>query len=551
MKRLNIFTLLSLLLLGAQLNDASAQNTRRVEVSKAYAPEVSVATKLVAPTDIEASQIEADDITYDIRPDTWRTVLSAYDYRPATATYWDFNRSTPFYIQADAGYPLSSNVEARYIMQSSKLGYFGVGLTHSGDYAARYGADGVKRSAGQSFSMNNGVDLLGAVIFDRRILEASAAYDYDIFNRYGEIGSPARLNFHDVNFSVRFGDNFANLKRLNFSVEAHTGYWHHRLPSSLDALSSYGEFNVGAEATLARMFKKSRVDVTASYDMWRGGSLYGDMRFGVDVGYSRRFKFVNLEVGVGYMYDKVSGRNKASHHILPHAKVLFDLKLDAFTPYVEFDTEVGQNGVSSLYKRNPYIDFGYMVDHFATMGNDRSYNLTLGFLGNVNTRFAYRVYVGANFVRNYLTFYVNREGLFAAATDGNTRVIYGAELEYLPIGGLRLGASIYGYWDDGSMEYVDNKPIFEADLFAEYTLRRWRFHLTSDFIGTRRWTNMVDNTTYSDKTKVDLGVGVSFDVTSDINIYVEGENLLNSKIYDFAYYYRSGIGFRAGVKIDF
>ena len=551
MKRLNIFTTLSLLLLGLSATDASAQSTRRVEVSKAYAPEVSVATKLVAPTDIEMSSIESDDITYDIRPDTWRTVLNAYDYKPATATYWDFNRSTPFHIHASAGYPLSSDVEARYIMQSSKVGYFGVGITHSGDFAARNSAEGVKRKIGNSFSMNNGVDLMGAVIFDNRILEATASYDYDIFNRYAEIATPARLHFHDANLSVRFGDSFANLKRLNFLVEAHTGYWHHRLPSSLDDISAYGEFNVGAEATLARIFKKSRVDITATYDMWRGGAIYGDMRFGVDVGYARRFKFVNVEVGIGYMYDKVSGCGRASHHFLPHAKALFDLKIDAFTPYIEVDTKVGQNGVASLYKRNPYIDFGYMSSIFANTPNDLSYNLTAGFLGNVNTRFAYRVYAGANFVRDYLTFYINREGVFAVATDSNIRLVYGAELEYLPIGGLRLGASIFGYWDDGSMKYVDNKPTFEADLFAEYTLRRWKFHITSDFIGTRRWTSIIDDTIYSDKTKVDLGVGVSFDVTNDINIYLEGNNLLNSKIYDYAYYYRSGIGVQAGVKIDF
>ncbi len=552
MKGLNIFTTLSLMLFGvAVATDASAQNTRRVEVSKAYSPEVTVATKLVAPTEINSSPAIDVDIEYDVRPDTWRTVLNAHDYKPVRATYWDFNRSTPLYVQVDAGYPLSSNAEVRYNLQSAKVGYLGVGFTHSGDYAARYSADGVKRSVGNSFSMNNGLDVSGALLFDKRILEASATYDYDIFNRYAEIGSPARLNFHDANIGVRFGDNFANLKRLNFSIEANAGYWSHRLPEAVDNLKSYGEFNVGASAKLARMFKNNRVDVAASFDMWRGGAIYGDMRMGIDVGYARRFKLVNLEVGIGYMYDKVSGRKRASHFVMPHAKVLFDLKLDAFTPYVEVDTKVGQNGVASLYKRNPYIDFGYMADGFTSMANDSSYNVTIGFMGNVNTRFAYRAYVGANFVRDYLTFYINREGFFAAATDSNSRIIYGAELEYSPIGGLRLGASIFGYWDDGSMEYVDNKPMFEADAFAEYTLRRWKFHLTSDFIGKRRWTNIVDNTIYSDKTKIDLGVGVSFDVTQDINIYLEGVNLLNSKIYDFAYYYRSGIGFRAGVKIDF
>ena len=556
MKRLNIFTTLSIILLGVVASvDASAQNTRRVEVSKAYSPEVNVATKLVAPTEISSSSAIDVDIEYDVRPDTWRTVLNAHDYKPVQATYWDFNRSTPFFVQVDAGYPLSSNAEVRYNMQSAKVGYLGVGFTHSGDYAARYSADGVKRSIGQSLSMHNGIDVSGALLVDKRILEASVAYDYDIFNRYAEVGEAACLNFHDANIGVRFGDNFANLKRLNFSVEANAGYWSHRLPTAVDNREGYGEFNVGASAKLARMFRKNRVDVALSYDMLRGGSIYGDMRMGIDVGYARRFKFVNLEVGIGYMYDKVSGRNRASHYVMPHAKALFDLKLDAFTPYVEVDTKVGQNGVASLYKRNPYLDFSHMYDGFTTMANDLSYNLSLGFNGNVNTRFAYRAYFGVNFVRDYLFFYVNHDGNFCADTANNTRLVYGAELEYMPIGGLRLGGSISGVIDNMSSLYLANDPAYEANIFAEYTLRRWKFGISSDFVGKRRWTRLDEYGSIiapiEHKGYIDLGANVSFSVNNSIEVFVEGVNLLNAKIYDYANYYRSGIGFKVGVTIDF
>lgn len=557
MKGLNIFTVVSSLLLAVVVTpDASAQSTHHVDIKKAYKPEVAKATKLVAPTDINASSTIDVEIEYDIRPDTWRTVLNAHDYKPVKATYWDYNRSTPLYVKVDAGYPLSSDAEVRYIMQSSKVGYFGVGLTHSGDYAARYSAEGIKRSVAQSFSMNNGVDLLGAVIFEKRILEASASYNYDIFNRYAVAGDPQRLNFHDANIGVRFGDSFSNLKRLNFSVEAHGGYWYHRLPSAIDDFSNYGEANVGASATLARLFvKKNRVEVKAVYDMWMGGDVYRDTRLGLNVGYARKFGFVDVEAGVGYIFDKVSGRSKASHFITPFAKVLFDLKLDAFTPYIELDTKVGQNGVSSLYKRNPYIDFGYMYEGFANMANDRSYDVTIGFTGNVNTRFAYRAYFGANFIRDYLFFYVNHNGNFCADTADNTRLVYGAELEYMPIGGLRLGGSISGVIDSMNSLYWSNAPAYEANLFAEYTLRRWKFGISSDFVGKRMWSRVDEQgsilSPIEHKSFIDLGVDASFKVNNSIEVFVHGINLLNAKIYDHANYYRSGIGFKAGVKIDF
>ena len=43
-----------------------------------------------------------------------------------------------------------------------------------------------------------------------------------------------------------------------------------------------------------------------------------------------------------------------------------------------------------------------------------------------------------------------------------------------------------------------------------------------------------------------------FDFESDpIEAYVDGGNLLNQKIYDFAHYYNRGVGFMLGVKMDF
>lgn len=550
MKRRNIFITLTLILTTGICFEAHAQH--RVEVTKAYSPELTMSKKLLAPTVVNGTPKIELDIEYDVKPDTWSTILEAHDFKPAKATYWDFNSPKNFYLQAAAGYPLTSNAILRYSIHSVRMGYLGVGVTHWGDYAARYSADGVKRSISNSLSMRNGVDVNGGLYINNRLLEGYATYNHSLYNRYAAV-DPASLNFHDANIAVRFGDNFANLKRLNFLVEAHGGYWAHNVP----AFENYGEASVGASAKLARLFnQKNRVELRATYDMWLGGALYRDTRFGVTVGYARNFNIVKLEAGVGYMFDKVAGRSRASHFIMPRAKVLLDLKLDPFTPYVEVDTRVGQNSVASLYKRNPYIDFGAMSSQFASMANDINYNIIVGFSGNVQTRFAYRAYVGMSFVRDYLKFYITHNGAFAAVNDSDSRVIYGVELEYLPIGGLRIGGGIFGYFDTEKSRYVANTPTYEANLFAEYTLRRWQFAVTSDFIGKRRWSGMavgsdVAPIAFVDKGDIDLGVKVGFTISNMIDVYVEGVNLLNSKIYDYAHYYRNGIGFKAGVKLEF
>ena len=59
-------------------------------------------------------------------------------------------------------------------------------------------------------------------------------------------------------------------------------------------------------------------------------------------------------------------------------------------------------------------------------------------------------------------------------------------------------------------------------------------------------------TTFTMPTTFDLGAGVSYRVSRIVEVFAQGQNLLNSKhIYDYAYYYRPGIGVKAGVKIDF
>ena len=131
-----------------------------------------------------------------------------------------------------------------------------------------------------------------------------------------------------------------------------------------------------------------------------------------------------------------------------------------------------------------------MGAQFGKMANDLSYNLSIGFTGNVQTRFAYRAFFGVNFVQNQTLFYLTPEHNFSAVSANNTRLVYGAELEYMPIGGLRLGGSIMGVVDNVSSLYWSNDPAYEASIFAEYTLRRWHFGITSDFVGKRHWSQV-------------------------------------------------------------
>ena len=87
---------------------AGAQVEKRVEVTKAYVPSVESAAKLPIAPDMSDTTRLRPEIDYAVTPLSLRTPLELRPIRPATVTYWEFNRPLPFYLKVGAGYPLNS-----------------------------------------------------------------------------------------------------------------------------------------------------------------------------------------------------------------------------------------------------------------------------------------------------------------------------------------------------------------------------------------------------------------------------------------------------------
>lgn len=517
-----------------------------VEIVTTYRPEVASATKLLAPTRIADDPKIEPEVEYNVKTSLWQIDLNTHQFRPARASYWDYSGYKQFFVKADVGYPLASDLCFRYAMQTPKLGYFGVGVDHAGDFATRNG-----RSIAEIFNMQNRVLLNGGIFAGSRMFEASLAYDNDIYNGYAML-DPERRLFHDAELRMRFGDDFINLDKLNFAIEVDGGMWAHRLPQFENP---QGEYRAGASVKLARMFSDNLINVDLDFGMWQSSKQlsYGDIRFGGSVGYSRRFGFVSVEAGIGYLYDKVKMRDKASHFVLPRAKVMFDLEKASFVPYVELSSGVSHNDIASLYSLNPYVDYASMATSLSTMPNTLNYNLSLGFTGTVfESRLTYHAYVGADFIRDQLFWYISRQGEFGVDTSNNNRIFMGVGAKYLPIAGLELGLDFSCHFDNHKSQYAQSEPQMRGSVGVRYTLRDWSFYVDGKLLGAREWS-YVDRElpNFTMPTTFDLGAGVSYCINNRLEVFVKGQNLINSKIYDFAHYTQPGIGFKVGVKVDF
>lgn len=566
MNRLLYISLAVVALLVISGREPLSAQQGNVDIVTAYDPDIESASKLLAPITLIDDRKYEPEIEYNIESSLWQIELDAHLFKPARANFTDDILSTSyehFFAKAALGYPLGSDLALRYAIQEAKRGYIGVGVDHDGDFQPRLSAAGQKRTIANSFAMHNRVLLNGGVFIGesrQRMLEAAIIYDNDLFNGYA-MTSPERLMFHDANVALRFGDDFIDLSHLNFVVDVDGGVWAHRMPASDKAAT---EGRASASLKMARQFGKNRVDANVDFSLWQGGKQlnYRDIRFCFGGDYSRRFGFVTLEAGVGYTFDKIKMQDKAKHYVLPRAKVMFDLEKASFVPYVEVNSTIGNNGPSSLYGMNPYIDNAAMADKLCNMRNSFSYNLSLGFTGTVlKSRLSYQVYAGANFMQSHLFWYLTAPGMFGVTTANNSRIFVGAGVKALPVTGLEMSFDFYYHFDNNNSKYLLSDPSLRSMVDVRYTLSRWSFYINGDLCGKRAWSiaytltdeeGMEQPTEFSKPLTFDLGAGLSYRLGCGVELFVSGENLLNNKfLYDFAHYYKPGAGFMIGAKIDF
>ena len=80
--------------------------------------------------------------------------------------------------------------------------------------------------------------------------------------------------------------------------------------------------------------------------------------------------------------------------------------------------------------------------------------------------------------------------------------------------------------------------------------------MSGDLTGCREWSSdelAVGESVVAFEAPMtfDLRANIAFRATNSVEVFVMGNNLLDQNIYDFAHYYRNGIGFMVGAKIDF
>ena len=404
--------------------------------------------------------------------------------------------------------------------------------------------------------MRNRIGARGGLFVGRHTAAIDIDYRYDMFHRYAVAGSP-RLDYGDAGGAVRFGDDFADLSRVNFDVELHGRFWRD-IRAGKDTGIGRDMFSVGGSVRLARDFSGNEIEFELLYDQWSGCkalSDYADRQAGASLGYSRRLGNADLSVGVGYRYDKVTLLN-VSHFVMPRLRLAYSREGAAFAPFVELDTRVESNNYRSLAGRNPYIGFDAMTaGAIVSMPATRSYDLSGGFEGvTARGRLSYRASVGVSFMRDRIFWYNYDFAWFGAEAADDNRITAAAEIEYRPTGAWTIGGGVKYHADNTSTDLLCCEPKVEGVFRVRYTHSRFTIAAAVEAAGRRHWSVRgagIVSGEFTAPATADVSLWAEYAVTRRLAVFAEGRNLANTTLYDWANYYRNSINFRAGVKIDF
>lgn len=568
MKRFGIFLLFLLPLLSGE-RICAQQVEKRVEVSKAYMPRIESAVKLPLHPDLVDTVVLRPEVDYAVTPLSIRTQLDVRPIRPATLTYWLFDRPSPFYLKAGMGYPLHSDLDFYASTQNPDIGYAVGYVDHDGSYGRIPGTPGSTRMA---LRMDNRVGAAAGLYLGRHQLEGEVAYRNGVYDRYGMFpgmevfDAGGRRTESDLHARVRIGDDFVDLSRWNFDVVLSGGQWWNPLDaaSGRDDQSSFA-----GTAAVGRGFGRHRLILRAGFEgAWGGdrriaadGSFgYYDRIYSGALRYGYRNGTVDLELGADYYHDKVAGRRGADY-VIPSLRLRFELGGGGFVPYLEADGRLHRNDMRTLFAANPYYAPA------ATGGmlrNTVDYGMRVGVNGALaGNRLTYRLYVGYTFFENSCFWYFGPTGGGRSGFDlrqGRLNVMsLNGELEYRPVSNF-----IFSIGGHGST-YFEHQPVaiglpeFEGTMQARYRHRKFAagvlFRMQSI-----RYISEVEDLTAAEPVvagnrripyTLDLGVDAEWYAARNVTVFIEGHNLCDRKMYEWNGFPQWGVGFTAGVKLVF
>ncbi len=549
-------TSLAILLLFAALSVYAQEGLdRRVEVTKAYTPEVEAARKLSPAPRMTDTVALRPEINYQVIAAAWKTAFGVKAIAPSRL---DSNMSSVeplVYVKAGVGLPMQSVADA-YVHSKKEWGHWGALVNHYGQFAKIDDDRGVATPA--SWTTNTFGGYARVVTGLRTALDAGAAMQADYFTRYGKavpaydpainVGLASYQTYLSPSASISFGTGFTDLSAFNFRMGASGYYFGNDVSDSETGFAIDGLIGM----------KNASLGVKLE-GIYGGGNIdyYSNTLFTVAPRYCRQGERLKFDVGFDMVFDKLMDSD--DFHLLPYVDISWDLANGHFIPFAKISGRVENNGYRSLVRRNPYVAAGSLGTQNTTV-----YDLHGGISGSFSSSASYKLFAGASLYRsNILLAYLYQSGntaSFIPYMQDVEQVTFGGELSALIAGRLEtlVSGRLHAYPGNTPTQKAADMPTAEATLDVNYKSGRLTMGAGIDICAGRYFYGVASSTPGMEPfidgkapTTADVSLKAAYAVDNRISIFLEAGNLLNQKLYPYDHYRGLGINCIAGIKMVF
>lgn len=560
------------------INDNSSGMNKQVDVVKRYVPSIGSAVRMdVEPAEIKKIQIKVPKLSYTVayKPQPYVSVIKTLAGGKLSTT--EYEKSKNGYLDLGYGYPTHSKASFYYNSKPMDNVFIGGGITHNGFWG---------KLKNDMFKLVDATDTQNdAFIFvdykkNRLSMSGSAKYTYDEYTKYG-----VYLPVIPENYKFNTGKNIFNTIDIGYKIgtpHSASNEWNGEGYINGNYMfdnSKYSELfaNVGGE--FYKSFKAGRFKLGLGLDYniinpsvaeklqseiilidkkdheiySRYSSSFSTIK--LTPTYLRVGKNTLLNINLGLIWE--FNKNKTKFKFLPN--ISFQLNSNRFSAKVALRSDVKYNSYANLSKANPYLLSGVKAD------NTYSYDLYLGLNGTIFTWLSWGIEIGGRADIDLPYFYnVFDQNQFTVTNS------YGPQTYFYADGYLsaqvtnKLVASVR-YMYQGLDLYTYAQHNVKFNLMYKFA-PRWKFVISGEVISSREFVevypvpefgndNAVIETTRDSKvtipTKVDLSASIEFDVLEWLSIRIDGNNLLNTKMYKYNHYAGDGINGMLSLNLKF
>jgi len=531
---------------------AQEKLVKEVQVVKPYEPTISDAFKITHLPKITDTVKTIPEISYVLQTKPLSIQYSVDPIKPAKMVGEPLSRLYNSYVKLGLGTKVLPMLEAYVGNKRSKdysIGAYYKFLNSIGQVTMD---NDEKEFAGFS---DNDLSFFGKKFLENSIIEgdmglmSNTRYFYGYDTRVDTILEKENIkqNFLNLNLSANYKSTYVDSTHVNYDFGFDLDYTKDNFENNELGFKIAGDVDkiftqemVGVKVAIAHYKTNEPLDssnnTVVNINPWIG--IFGDKW--------------RVKAGVNMFSDIRDGNSKALYYPVGHVE--YDIANHYLIPYAGVYGKLEINNFQEISQVNPFLTPGTRV-----LNTDHKLNLYGGIRGNFNSTTYYNFKVSYSLIDNmpfYINDFVNSDSIgnkFNVIYDNVELLSYFGEISVTPSEALTF--NVKAHFRDYTLTNQAkawHKPSFDMSFTTQYNLRS-KIILRGDILAIGKRYVKLDNAGNIGELEsaVDVNLGAEYRYSSVLSAFVQLNNLLSEKYYEWNYYPTYGFNALVGVTYSF